>query len=101
MIAPAFTRDDAIETLQKIRAAAETALKEGVSSIMVTVLRDHAPSSDNVMLCGSSGPRGHLVNAVPTEQDGRKCWRVVGRFRAAKLITFCGQTIETILKESS
>jgi hypothetical protein len=92
------TRDQAIETLQKIRAAAEAALKEGVSAISVTVLREHPPTGENVLLCGHSGPRGELLNAVPITESGQHSWRVTGRFRVAKLIVFCGKTIETILK---
>lgn len=93
---PAVTKQLAIQTLQEIRAAAEAALQDGVACICVTVHRDHAPTGDNVMLCGHSGPRGELLNAVHV--DGQHAWRVTGRFRAAKLITFCAKTIESILK---
>jgi len=92
------TRDQAIQTLQGIRAAAESALAEGVACICVTVLREHPPSGGMVLLCGHSGPRGELLNAVPIVHAEQAAWRVTARFRAAKLIVFCGKTIETILK---
>jgi hypothetical protein len=92
------TKDTAIETLQSIRAAAEAALKDGVACICVTLFREHPPTGDCVNLCGHSGPRGDVLNAVHVTESGQHWWRVTGRFRAAKLITFCAKSIETILK---
>jgi len=92
------TKDTAIETLQSIRAAAEAALKDGVACICVTLFREHPPTGDCVNLCGHSGPRGDVLDAVHVTESGQHWWRVTGRFRAAKLITFCAKSIETILK---
>lgn len=92
------TRSLALETLQNIRAAAESALQQGISTVPVTVLREHPPTGRNVLLCGHSGPVGEIMDAVPITYAGEEAWRVTGKFRAAKLILFCGKAIETILK---
>ena len=90
-----MTRETALQTLQNIRTAAEAALTEGVSAIMVTVFREHPPTGEAVLLCGQSGPRGLVINA---KHDGERNWKVTARFQAARLITFCNKAIESILK---
>jgi len=83
-----------IAILQRIRTVAESALAEGVAAVFVTVSRQTPPSRSHVYLCGSCGPLGLVSQSSP---DGDH-WRVTARFQAARLIAFCSQQIERILK---
>jgi hypothetical protein len=93
-----MNRETAIATLQGIRAAAESALSEGVACICIVLRRDNAPKGEHVLLYGHSGPRGELLQAMPEGTGTDHHWKVVARFRAAKLITCTTKTIETLLK---
>jgi hypothetical protein len=91
-------RETAIATLQGIRAAAESALADGVACVCLTLRREHPPTGEKVLLYGHSGPRGELLNATANGTGKDHHWKVVARFRAAKLITCTTKTIETLLK---
>lgn len=93
-----MNRETAIATLQGIRAAAESALAEGVACVCLTLRREHPPTGGNVLLYGHSGPRGELLNATAIGTGKEHHWKVVARFRAAKLITCTTKTIQTLLR---
>jgi hypothetical protein len=90
-----MTKTEAIETLQKIRTAAEAALTDGVNAICVTVARAKPPARSHVYLCEHSGPLGTVLNAKQ-ETAG---WIVTARFQAAAVACFCSKQIERILRQ--
>lgn len=89
------TKEEALNTLRRMRTAAETALADGVPALWVTVFREHPPSGETIRLAGESGPIGRLPRAVCIEP---RQWKVTALFRAARLIQWTSEAIESILK---
>lgn len=88
----------ALQTLQMIRAACESALSEGVACLAITIRRENPPTGDTIRLCTHSGPRGELLNAVPCGTGEEFHWQATARFRCATVILWASKTIELILK---
>jgi hypothetical protein len=84
-----------MQIIEDIRRLAKKNLHDGFHSVTLVLRRSAAPEGITVMLCGTHGPRGEVINAF---QDGG-VWRVVARFRCDPVIRFCDRA-ERILKAS-
>lgn len=90
--APAAVTDPR-QIIDDIRRLSKRNLQAGFHSVTLVLRRTAAPEGVTVMLCGTHGPRGEVINAF---QDGG-VWRVVARFRCDPVIRFCDRA-ERILK---
>lgn len=87
------TRDTAVDMLQRIRAAAEEAIKQNSSCVFLVLRREHPPRGEYLIMCQTEGPRGQVINAV--HRDGH--WKVTASFRANQVASWCGKKIDEIL----
>lgn len=87
-------RHEAIEIVQKIRAAAELALADGSGVIALALTRETAPTAERIRLTGHGGPIGDVLNAKPDVQG--RGWHVVGRFQCAAVIRWATKSINEL-----